>query len=66
MIYYRLYYNWDSMSEKKYDYYKPSLPRNLEERIRTLIKNQPELGYRSVVDFILEAIREKIAKLEKD
>jgi len=57
-----------SEKKKKYDYYKPNIPREVEEEIRKVIEKNPSLGYRNVVDFILEAIRDKIKemKLEKE
>lgn len=54
-----------TIREKKYDYYKPNIPRDVEERIRKIIDKHPEYGYRSVVDFMLDAIRDKIKIMEK-
>ncbi len=53
------------MSRKeKYDYYKPNLPREVEQEIKRFIKEHPELGYRSVPEFILEAIRDKLKTIK--
>jgi len=55
-----------TISKKKYSYYKPSLPKEVEKEIKKLIKQHPELGYRLVSEFILEAIRDKVKQLEKE
>jgi hypothetical protein len=41
-----------------------SLTRELVDRIEEYIKNHPERGYKSLADFVTEAIREKCIELK--
>ncbi|MEM1601669.1 MAG: ribbon-helix-helix domain-containing protein [Candidatus Bathyarchaeia archaeon] len=40
-----------------------SLPSDLVDEIERLIKENPQLGYRSLADFIIDAVRAKIRDL---
>jgi len=42
-----------------------SIPRGLHIYIQQLIKQNPQLGYVSVADFVKEAIREKLHDVKK-
>lgn len=42
-----------------------SLPKEMVEEIERIIKDNPELGYTSVADFVKEAVRDKILKLKQ-
>lgn len=42
-----------------------SIPRGLHIYIQQLIKQNPQLGYVSVADFVKEAIREKLQDVKK-
>lgn len=53
-------------NKRRYKYYKPSLPEKIQEEIERLIKDYPELGYRSIPEFILDAIRTKIKEIKRE
>jgi Arc/MetJ-type ribon-helix-helix transcriptional regulator len=42
-----------------------SIPRGLHIYIQQLIKQNPQLGYVSVADFVKESIREKLQEVKK-
>jgi len=46
-------------------YKSVSLPEHLEEMVRDFIENHRELGYRSVAEFVSEAIRLRLEDLKE-
>ena len=51
------------MPVKGYD--SVNVPSGLYSRVRTLTKYRPELGYRSVTEFVAESIRKRLEEIEK-
>ena len=52
-----------SMPVKGYD--SVNLPSGLYSRVKTLTKYRPELGYRSITEFVAEAVRKRVEEIEK-
>jgi len=46
-------------------YAKISIPKALAELVKKFIKENPELGYRSIADFISEATRMHIKRMQR-
>jgi len=42
-----------------------SIPVEMVARIQRVIENRPDLGYRSVADFIIDAIRRRLEEISK-
>ncbi|MEA2055146.1 MAG: ribbon-helix-helix domain-containing protein [Candidatus Thermoplasmatota archaeon] len=42
-----------------------SLPKGLHDAIKEIIERNPRLGYTSIAEFCKDAIRSKIAEMEK-
>jgi len=42
-----------------------SLPKEMVEEIERIIKDNPELGYTSIADFVKDAVRDKLIKLKQ-
>ena len=51
------------MLVKGYD--SVNLPSGLYSKVKTLIKYRDELGYRSVTEFVAEAVRKRVEEIEK-
>ena len=49
----------------KEEYTSTAIPKKLKERINNIIKSRKELGYRSVNEFVLDAIRRRLEEIEK-
>lgn len=47
------------------DYAKISLPKAMTKKIEKYIKANPELGYKSIADFIKDVIREEFDEIEE-
>ena len=43
-----------------------SLPKEMVEEIEKIIRDNPELGYTSIADFVKEAVRDKLLKLKQN
>lgn len=54
------------MPEKeKTEYKTTNLPAKLYEKIEKLIRSYPEFGYRSVMEFVADAVRRRLEELEE-
>jgi hypothetical protein len=42
-----------------------NLPSGLYIKVRTLVKTRSDLGYRSVTEFVAEAVRKRTEEIEK-
>lgn len=42
-----------------------SVPKDMSERIERIMQENPDLGYKSVSDFVVDASRKRIEQLEK-
>ncbi|MEM2677560.1 MAG: hypothetical protein QXU62_02860 [Thermofilaceae archaeon] len=42
-----------------------AIPVEMAERIQKIIESRPELGYRSVADFVIDAVRRRLEELSK-
>jgi len=51
------------MPVKGYD--SVNLPSGLYIKVKTLVKRRPDLGYRSVTEFVAEAVRRRTEEIEK-
>jgi len=51
------------MPVKGYD--SVNLPSGLYSKVKTLIKNRADLGYRSITEFVAEAVRKRTEEIEK-
>ena len=51
------------MPVKGYD--SVNLPSGLYAKVRTLVKYRDELGYRSITEFVAEAVRKRVEEIEK-
>jgi hypothetical protein len=51
------------MPVKGYD--SVNLPSGLYNKVKTLVKNREDLGYRSVTEFVAEAVRKRVEEIEK-
>jgi len=51
------------MPVKGYD--SVNVPSGLYEKIKALIKARPDLGYRSITEFVAEAVRKRAEEIEK-
>ena len=51
------------MPVKGYD--SVNLPSGLYVKVKTLVKSRSDLGYRSVTEFVAEAVRKRTEELEK-
>jgi len=49
----------------KEQYTSTALPKKLKERISNIIKQRKELGYRSVNEFVLDAVRRRLEEIER-
>jgi metal-responsive CopG/Arc/MetJ family transcriptional regulator len=47
-------------------YKTTALPVELYEKIEKLIKAYPEKGYRSVLEFVIDAVRRRLEEIEKE
>ena len=46
-------------------YKTTALPVELYEKIEKLIRSYPEFGYRSVMEFVADAVRRRLEELEE-
>lgn len=46
-------------------YSSVNLPSGLYAKVKMLIKTRPDLGYRSVTEFVAEAVRQRTEEIEK-
>ena len=51
------------MPAKGYD--SVNLPSGLYKKVKALVKNRTELGYRSVAEFVTEAVRKRMEEIDK-
>ena len=51
------------MPVKGYD--SVNLPSGLYGKVKALVKNRTDLGYRSVTEFVAEAVRKRTEEIEK-
>lgn len=51
------------MPVKGYD--SVNLPSGLYRKVKAQIKNHPDLGYRSITNFVAEAVRKRVEEIEK-
>lgn len=51
------------MPVKGYD--SVNLPSGLYIKVKTLVKSRKDLGYRSVTEFVAEAVRKRTEEIEK-
>ena len=51
------------MPIKGYD--SVNLPSGLYATVKNLIKTRPDLGYRSVTEFVAESVRKRVEEIEK-
>jgi Arc/MetJ-type ribon-helix-helix transcriptional regulator len=51
--------------DKKGSYKTLSIPEEMYTMIESLIEEHPELGYKTVTEFVKEAIRSKIHEIER-
>jgi len=42
-----------------------NLPSGLYAKVKTLVKNRTDLGYRSVTEFVAEAVRKRTEEIER-
>jgi hypothetical protein len=56
-------YGDDIMSIKRYS--SVNLPSGLYARVKKLVKNRTDLGYRSVTEFVAESVRKRVEEIEK-
>jgi hypothetical protein len=42
-----------------------NLPSGLYIKVKTLVKRRPDLGYRSVTEFVAEAVRKRTEEIER-
>jgi len=42
-----------------------NVPSGLYQKVKGLVKKRPDLGYRSVTEFVAEAIRKRTEEIEK-
>lgn len=43
-----------------------TFPSDLFDEVRDFIRKHPELGYRSVAEFVRDAVREKLRRLREE
>jgi len=53
----------DILPVKGYD--SVNLPSGLYVKVKTLVKHRGDLGYRSVTEFVAEAVRKRTEEIEK-
>ena len=46
-------------------YESVNLPSGLYQKVKTLVKNREDLGYRSITEFVAEAVRKRAEEIEK-
>ena len=51
------------MPAKGYD--SVNLPSGLYQKVKTLVKHRKSLGYRSITEFVAEAVRKRVEEIEK-
>ena len=51
------------MPAKGYD--SVNLPSGLYNKVKTLIERRKDLGYRSITEFVAEAVRKRVEEVEK-
>ena len=51
------------MPVKGYD--SVNLPSGLYDKVKNLVKTRPDLGYRSVTEFVAEAVRKRTEEIER-
>ena len=51
------------MPVKGYD--SVNLPSGLYAKVKALIKSSTDLGYRSITEFVAEAVRKRVEEIEK-
>ena len=51
------------MPVKGYD--SVNLPSGLYSKVKALVKRRADLGYRSITDFVAEAVRKRTEEIEK-
>jgi len=51
------------MPAKGYD--SVNLPSGLYVKVKTLLRHRPDLGYRSITEFVAEAVRMRVEEIEK-
>jgi hypothetical protein len=42
-----------------------NLPSGLYDKVKNLVKTRPDLGYRSVTEFVAEAVRKRTEEIER-
>ncbi len=42
-----------------------NLPSGLYQKVKALVKKRTDLGYRSVTEFVAEAVRKRVEEIEK-
>ncbi len=55
----------DSVSMPK-GYFNPALPEEMKQQIDKIIFGRKELGYKSVSEFVKDAVRRRIEEIEKE
>jgi len=53
------------MLEERRRYRGISIPAQMFEEVEKIIKEKPELGYKTVTEFIKNAIREKLQRIRE-
>ena len=51
------------MPVKGYD--SVNLPSGLYNKVKKLVRNRKDLGYRSITEFVAEAVRKRLEEIEK-
>ncbi len=51
------------MPVKGYD--SVNLPSGLYNKVKALVKHRTDLGYRSITEFVAEAVRKRVEEIEK-
>lgn len=51
------------MPVKGYD--SVNLPSGLYQKVKALVKKRGDLGYRSVTEFVAEAVRKRVEEIER-
>ena len=46
-------------------YASVNLPSGLYDKVKTLVKTRADLGYRSVTEFVAEAVRKRTEEIER-
>jgi len=53
----------EKMPVKGYD--SVNLPSGLYDKVKSLVKARVDLGYRSITEFVAEAVRKRIEEIER-